>query len=89
MTSDPMASETMRGEIRAKVIELAREIGRDAKSLTADRSIPDTGYLDSPGIMALIAWFEVRFGLDIEQEDLTLENFGTIDAMVEYAVSHG
>jgi len=34
--------------------------------------------------MELIIWFETRFGVTIDQSDLTLENFGTIDAMASY-----
>jgi acyl carrier protein len=83
MTRDEKAAS-----IRAKVIELAREIGRDATALTNDDVIPRTGFLDSSAIMGLIAWYEVTFNLDIPQEAVTVENFGTVNDMVNYAERH-
>ena len=45
--------------------------------------------LDSPALWELIVWFENEFGLEIEPEQLTVENFGTIDAMASYAEKAG
>jgi len=79
-----MTQEQMRQQIRQKVIELAKEIGKDASSLTNDQILPLTGFLDSTAIMALITWYELTFGLDIPQEELTVDNFGSVNQMVEY-----
>jgi acyl carrier protein len=73
-----------RQQIHAKVVELARQLGKDARNLRFDQEIPGTGLLDSAAIMELILWFEGEYGLTIPQEDLTLENLGTIDAMASY-----
>jgi acyl carrier protein len=34
--------------------------------------------------MELIVWYEDRFNLAIEQDDITIENFGSVNAMVDY-----
>ncbi len=78
-----------RKAIHQKIIELAKRLGNDASSLGYHDSIPDRGALDSPGLLELIMWFENEFNLEIEQEELTLENFGTIDAMASYAEKAG
>jgi acyl carrier protein len=83
-----MTPEQAQQQIRRKVIELAREIGRDAGALTNDQILPRTGYLDSAAIMGLIAWYELTFHLDIPQEDLTIDNFGSVNQMVAYAQRH-
>jgi len=70
--------------IHAKIVELARELGNDARALRNDQVIPDTGLLDSPALLELIMFYEQTFALDVDQEDLTLENFGTIDSMAAY-----
>ena len=75
--------------IHAKIVELARELGNDARSLRNDQVIPDTGWLDSPALLELIMFYEQTFGLEVEQEDLTLDNFGTIDSMAAYLEKHG
>jgi len=71
-------------EIRSKVLDLANARGIRGRELRDDEVIPETGLLDSAGIMELIVWYETRFDLEIEQDDLTVENFGTVNAMVEY-----
>ena len=81
---DSAAVEAARRDIRAKVIELARRLGAKPIDLKDDEIIPETGLLDSAAIMELIVWFEMRFDVTIDQADLTIDNFGTINAMVDY-----
>lgn len=83
-----MASTDTKSVIHAKIVELARELGNDARSLRNDQVIPDTGLLDSPALLELILFYEQTFGLEVGQEDLTLDNFGTIDAMAAYLGKH-
>ena len=40
--------------------------------------------VDSVSMMDLIVWFEETFNLQIDPDDLTPENFGTVNAMVAY-----
>ena len=71
-------------DIRGKVLALARARGVRGGELRDDEVIPETGLLDSAAIMELIVWYETRFDLEIDQDDLTIENFGTVNAMVDY-----
>jgi acyl carrier protein len=70
--------------IHAKVVEIAKALGKDAGNLRTSDSIPASGLLDSAGLMELMMWFEEHFGLVIDQEDFTIENFATIDSMAAY-----
>lgn len=74
-----------RNKIHRKIEELAKRRGHNAAKLGIAESIPESGLLDSPSLLELIIWFENEFGLEIDQDQLTLENFGTIDAMAAYA----
>jgi acyl carrier protein len=76
--------ERTRTAIRKKVIDLARRRGKEATDLKNSEVLPETGLLDSASILELIVWCEMRFDVSIPQEDLTLENFGTIDAMTSF-----
>lgn len=80
MTSKPL--------IHSKIVELAHELGHDARNLKNDEQIPATGFLDSAAIMALILWLEDAFNFTIPQEDLTIENLGTIDSIAAYLEAH-
>ena len=78
-----------KGRIRRKIAELASELGRSASELRDDQVIPQTGLLDSAALMVLIVWFEEEFGVSTENDELTIDNFGTVDLMVDYARRHG
>jgi D-alanine--poly(phosphoribitol) ligase subunit 2 len=77
-------NDTVRKIIHDKVVSLARELGHDASGLACDQEIPASGQLDSAAIMELIMWVETHFNLDIDQESLTIENFGTVDSIARY-----
>lgn len=79
-----MQTQDIRKAIQAKVIELAKQLGNDARGLSYDQEIPAGGLLDSPSLMELIIWYENEFGLEVNQDDLTLEDFGTINRMAAY-----
>ena len=81
---NPATADGVKKEIQNKIAEIANTLGNDARGLKDDDVIPETGLLDSAGIMELIMWYEGRWDLSIAQEDLTIENFGTIDAMAAY-----
>jgi D-alanine--poly(phosphoribitol) ligase subunit 2 len=70
--------------IKKKVQELAKELGRNASTVTEDDVLPETGVLDSAAIIELIVWVETEFGMDIDQSELSLDNFGSIRQMTTY-----
>jgi D-alanine--poly(phosphoribitol) ligase subunit 2 len=84
----PFRMHDRKQAIRAKIVELARQLGKDARRIKDDDVIPATGLLDSAGLMELVMWVEMENGLSIEQDQITMENFGTIDAMASYVERH-
>lgn len=76
--------DSIRQTIHAKIIELAKAEGRDARALGLDEEIPASGLLDSPALMELIIWCEGEFGMEIDQDQLTLDNFGAINAIAAF-----
>ena len=83
MTPTSDVTEAKRA-IREKVVKLASRRGVDASSLKDADVIPESGVLDSVAILELIMWLEGTFDITIAQSDLTVENFGTIDAISSY-----
>ncbi len=81
-----MNAETMQQEIRGKIAELAARLGNDAATVTDDDIVPFTGILDSAGLMELVAWYEDHFRLPLKQEEINIDNFGSIRAMTEFAL---
>lgn len=73
--------------IRQKVSETAKQLGRNPRPVTDDEILPETGLLDSAGILELVLWVETEFDIEIPQEDFTLDNLGSIRRMVSYIES--
>jgi len=72
--------------IREKVIELARQIGTDASQVGDEEILPATGLLDSAGILGLVVWYEEAFGMHLEQEEINIDNLGSIASMADYVL---
>ena len=49
-----------------------------------DRSLLESGILDSYGIVDLLTFIEGEFGLSIPDEDVTKEKLGSIRKMAKY-----
>jgi len=76
--------QTVQETIHAKIVQLAKGLGNDARGLLDDTVIPETGLLDSAALMELVMWLETTYNRDIDQDDITIENFGTIRSMIAF-----
>jgi len=81
-----MSADTIRLEIRAKIAELAAVLGNDASTATDDDILPFTGLLDSAALMEFLSWYEDHFRLSLEQDEINIDNFGSIRAMTNYTL---
>jgi len=79
--------DTIKSTIRKKVIELANELGEDASDISDEDIIPATGALDSAAILALIVWYEETYDFPLKQEEVNIDNLGSINAMVEFLLA--
>ena len=64
----------------AQIPEEDSEFGRSAQLF-------DNGYVDSLGIVALMAFIETSFGIELAEEDLFDIRFATIDGISEIIAS--
>lgn len=79
--------DTIKAAIRTKVIELAKNLGEDASEITDDEIIPATGALDSAAILELIVWYESTYDFPLKQEEINIDNLGTINAMADFLLA--
>ena len=77
----------IKAALRSKVIELAKALNIDATALGDADIIPATGYLDSSAILELIVWYEQAYDFPLKQEDINIDNLGSIDAMTEFLLA--
>lgn len=67
--------------IREQIIDILKEI-KPNMNLEGRTDIVDGAFLDSFEIMNLIMMMSETFGIEIDFEEITAENFNSIDAMV-------
>lgn len=72
-------SVNVQDQLQEYVEELAKQDNIDPSI-----NLFETGLLTSVHVLDLIAYIEEKFGIVISPDDLSIENFGSIDAMVTY-----
>ena len=76
--------DAVKAAIHNKVIELAKNLGYEVAELGDDDIIPATGYLDSAGILELVVWYENAYDLALSQDEINIDNLGSVNAMTDY-----
>jgi acyl carrier protein len=79
--------DAVKATIRDKVIALARALGMDASAIGDDEIIPATGLLDSSAVLELVVWYEQTYDFPLRQEDINIDNLGSIDAMADFLLA--
>ena len=77
----------IKAALHAKVVELAKALDMDASGVTDDDILPATGLLDSSAILELIVWYEATYDFPIKQEEINIDNLGSINAMADFLLS--
>ena len=54
------------------------------QSVTPEQELLISGFIDSMGVMRLIAHLESKWSISIPPEDVTLENFCNVNTIVDY-----
>jgi acyl carrier protein len=62
---------------------------RDGASLSPDQDLLAAELIDSLGITELVGFLEDEYGIDVEDEDLTPENFRTVNGIASFVSRKG
>ncbi len=60
------------------------ELLNDQHTITADQDLLISGLIDSIGVMRLVGFIEKDLGTTIPPKDVTLENFGNVNTIIQY-----
>lgn len=80
-----------RAEIRAFIVE-SFLYGAEDVSLTDEASLLGAGWVDSTGVLEIIAFLEKTFRIGVEDEEMVpanLDSIARMDAYVERKLSEG
>ena len=67
--------------VREQVI--AEFMDGQGDNLTDETRLVEEEIIDSLGIFLMLGFIKERFGLEVDPEDVTLENFASINAIVD------
>ena len=56
----------------------------DGQAVATDEDLLLSGLLDSLGVMSLVAHLEKHMDAKIPDQDITIENFSTVDTIAQY-----
>lgn len=70
--------------LRGMLQTLASQLGNDASGITEDDIIPDTGVLDSAGLIEFVMVVDEAYNLGLEPEDMTVDNLGSLAAIAGF-----
>jgi acyl carrier protein len=61
--------------------------GDPADSLCDDDLLLEGGIVDSGSVISLAAFLEERFGIHVDDDDLVIDNFATVLAVVDFVLA--
>lgn len=61
---------------------ITKELAPGNPDIDAESSL--AGVVDSTAVMELVVWIEGKYGFDVEIDDITPENFGSVKALTAY-----
>jgi len=68
-----------------QIVEFLETLNPEVKDgLDPDTDLLEASVVDSVAMMDLIVWLEETYDVIIDPEDLTPDNFGTVNRMVRY-----
>lgn len=79
--------DAVKAAIRDKVMALARSLGVTDATIDDDDVIPATGLLDSAAVLELVVWYEQTYDFPLKQEEINIDNLGSINAMADFLLA--
>ena len=73
--------------LRVILAEVAGRLGNDAGRVADDDIIPDTGALDSAGLLEFVVLIDEKYALALEPEEMTIENLGSLAAIADFVLA--
>jgi acyl carrier protein len=76
-------------ELRVILNEVADRLGQDAGGIEDEDIIPDTGVLDSAGLLEFVVTIDEKYALALQPEEMTIDNLGSLAAIADFVRARG
>lgn len=78
-------AESMIDEVRVALLAfVTRSFMVNEEDVDRDRSLIDQGIIDSFGLVEITAFIAQHFGVEVREEDMTREAFGSLNKMAKF-----
>lgn len=64
------------------ISKITKELARQGSQVDVETNL--SGVIDSTAMMELVVWIGDKWGFDVEIDDITPENFGSVKKLTEY-----
>ena len=81
-----LSSDQFRERLTTFIVD---EVATAEEPVRGDTDLLLSGLVDSLGVVMVSDWIQEQLAIEIDPIDIVLENFESVDAMVEYAESRG
>ncbi len=81
-----MKTETLtKDEIQVLLLDfLCRQFYVDLEDIILDKSLIDTGIIDSMGLIEIASYIKNSYGFTVTKEQMNRENFGSVLRIVDF-----
>jgi acyl carrier protein len=74
-----------KNEIQVALLDfLCRQFYVDLDDIILDKSLIDTGIIDSMGLIEIASYIKISHGFTVTQEQMNRENFGSVVRIVDF-----
>ena len=73
--------------LRGRLNQVAASLGNDASGIADTDIIPDAEVVDSAGLLEFVVWYDDAFLLDLQPEEMTVDNLGSLARMADFALA--
>ncbi len=81
MNTDAITKE----QIQVELLDfLCRQFFVDLEDIEVDKSLVDTGIIDSMGLIEIASYIKKSYGFTVTDEQMNRQNFGSVLRIVDY-----
>ena len=78
---------TIIADLRVILRTVASKLGQDTSDVAEDDIIPDTGVLDSAGLLEFVVLIDEKYALALQPEEMTIDNLGSLSAIATFVLA--
>lgn len=85
--SNPLRNTVIitKDQIKEQLLDfICRQFLVDLENIEVDKSLVDTGIIDSMGLIEITSFIEQNFNLKVNEEQMNRQNFGSVLLIVDY-----